>query len=181
MKNIATKHKVSREEKLKFLTGLQEKIHNTKCIILASYKGLTMSDLTQLRKELAQYKSKFQVVKNRFLEMSLQKLGLENLAKFIKGPTGIIFCDDDIRISETIKYIVNYSKEKPNLHISSGYIFNTVVDKEKIIEISKLPSKEVLLVQLVSLLNLQINRLYNVLNSPLTSFANILAQLKERK
>ncbi len=181
MERTATKKLLSKQVKSSIMLNLEKEISNSKCVILASYEGLTVSDITQLKKAMVKLNSKFNVYRNRLLMMSLEKISLKELSKFIVGPTSLIVCPDEDKIVDVVKYVCEFAKEKTKLKLTGGYMFNTIVDAEKLKEISQIPNKETLVFKLLSLLVSPINNLYSVLKGPNTALLSILEQLKNQK
>ncbi len=180
MKRFATPHRLSKEQKAQIISQLQQKIQNTDCLVLTTFKGLNIEEASQLKRKLRQYGAEFKVVRNKFLMMALEKLSLNPLINHIKGSTGIVICDNKENVCSVLKTLVDFSKENTKLQYSAGYVYKNIVDSEKITEISKLPSKQELCAQLIMLLKTNMYKLCNVLNSPVVSLVNILNQIKDK-
>lgn len=180
MYKTAKKHKISKHKKYEIIQSLKKELTESKCIIISNYQGLNNQQFMQLRKNLLKYNSKFKVIKNKFFELSLQNTHLEELKNYINNAIGIVICNEENNIIPILKYLLEYSQENPKLKILGGYLFDIKADSKKLIEISKLPSKEELIAKLVGLLSTPIRRLYSVLNTPMISLVNIL-KVKSQK
>lgn len=181
MYKTAKKHKISKQTKSKIIESLKQELVESKCIIVSNYQGLNNEQFLQLRKNLSKYNSKFKVIKNKLFELSLKNTHLEELKNYIKNAVGIVVCKEEKNIIPTIKYLLDYSQENSQLKILGGYLYDIMVDSNKIVEISKLPSKEELIAKLVGLLSMPIRRLYSVLNTPMISLLNILKTKSQQK
>lgn len=180
MYKTAQRHKLSREKKAEIISWLKQQFETSKCIILTNFDRLTVLQANKLRRDLTKLNSLYKVVKNQLFKKVLMQTKLDELQPYVKGNLGIVICNDENNIIPSIKYLVNYSKENAQLKILAGYVYKTIVDKKKIEDISKLPSREEIIAKLISLLALPIQRLYSVLNLPVLSLLNIL-QVRSKK
>ncbi|MDW8056492.1 MAG: 50S ribosomal protein L10 [Elusimicrobiota bacterium] len=174
MYKTAQKHKLSRQQKEKIIEWLKHQFKNSKCVIFTTFSKLTAKESDRLRKDLSGLKSSYRVVKNQLLNRALSEVDLSGLKQYIRENIGIVFCDDDNNILPSVRYVVNYSKENPQLRIVAGYIYETIVDTKKVEEISKLPSREEIMAKVVGLLRTPIQRFYSVLRQPMVSLVNII-------
>lgn len=174
MYKTAQKHKLSRQQKAKIIEWLKCQFKDSKCVILTTFSKLTAAQFDRLRKDLSNLSSSYKVIRNKLLDRALSELNLIDLKHYIRGNIGIVFCNDGNNIIPSIKYIVNYSKEHPQLKLLAGYIYDTIADAKKIEEISKLPSREEIIVKLVTLLKMPIQRFYLTVRQPMVSLINLL-------
>jgi large subunit ribosomal protein L10 len=181
MERVATKKRLTIETKSKIVENLQKEISSAKCVLFASYEGLTVADVTQIKKSMSKLDSKFNVYRNRLLTMALEKISMSQLSQFVSGPTTVIICKDENKVVDVVKYLCDYAKENQKLKLVGGYLFNTIADVEKLKEISQIPNRETLIIKLLSLLASPINNLYSILNAPMTALLNILEQLRNQK
>ncbi|MFI3260594.1 MAG: 50S ribosomal protein L10 [bacterium] len=121
-----------------------EKIKNSESVVVFQYQGLTVSDLTELRKELHKIDSEIKVYKNTLLKRAADELGL-NMADFLKGPNAILFGKD---LLEPIKVVSEFANKNKNVEIRIGIISGSVADTETIKEYAEIPSREGLLTML---------------------------------
>jgi len=174
MYKTSLKHKLSREKKAQIISSLTEEIKNSHGIIFSHYQGLNNAQFTKLRKDLKKYNANFKVVKNTFLKLALKNYNLTELENYVNRSIGVIICKEEKKLVELVKYLFEFSEENPHLGLICGRIYNVIADSKKLNEVSKLPSKEELIVKLVGLLSMPIRRLYSVLNTPVVSLINIL-------
>lgn len=174
MYKTALKHRLNRQQKLQKINDLCEIISSSKILIISNYCGLTVAQLTELKKGLLKHNCKFKVVKNKLFEIALNKTGFEELKQFIYKNIGIIYSSDEQFIQSLLKFIVEYETQQEKFKILGGYVYNTVVDANKIKELSKLPSKEELIGKVIYLISMPLRRLMFTLNSPISKFLNIL-------
>ncbi len=129
------------EGKKVVVNEIVDKIKNNESVIIFQYQGLTVSELTSLRKELFKIDSEVKVYKNTLLKRAMDELNL-NIDEFLAGPNAILFGKD---LLEPIKIISEYAKNNKKLDIRVGVISGTVSDKAVIKEYADIPSREGLL------------------------------------
>ena len=137
----STENLKAKNETVKKIT---EAIKNSESVILVSYQGLTVSDLSELRIELRKSGSELRVFKNTLVKRALDDLKID-LDDFLEGPNAIVFGKD---LLEPIKAISNFAKEHENLEIRVGIISGEVADVNVINEYASIPSMEGLLTML---------------------------------
>ena len=119
-------------------------INDSEAVILFTYQGLTVSDLSGLRRKLRECDSEIKVYKNTLLKIALEELKL-NLDGFLEGPNAILFGKD---LLESIKVISEFAKKNKKLDIRVGIISGDVASLATIKEYAEIPSREGLLTML---------------------------------
>ena len=137
----STENLKAKNETVKKIT---EAIKNSESVILVSYQGLTVSDLSALRIELRKSGSELRVFKNTLVKRALDDLKIDRDG-FLEGPNALVFGKD---LLEPIKAISNFAKEHENLEIRVGIISGEVADVNVINEYASIPSMEGLLTML---------------------------------
>lgn len=174
MYKTAQKHRLNRQQKLQIINNLTEIVSSSKVLILSNYTGLTVSQITELRRGLSKYNSKFKVVQNKLFEISLDKTPCRELKNFINRSIGIIYSDSEQYVQNVLKFIVDYEKQYDKFKILGGRVYDTIVDAKRIKEISELPSKEELIGKFVYLCSLPLRKLLISLKNPMVSLLNII-------
>ena len=146
------------EKKKQMVADLSERIKNSCAGVVVDYKGINVEDDTKLRKELREAGVEYTVVKNSILGRAAQDAGLEGLDPVLEGTTAIATSTDDYVASARI--LGKYADTHNNFSLKSGYLDGEVITLEKLIALSKLPSREVLLATVC-----------NVFNAPIAAFA----------
>ena len=123
---------------------------SAKLILLVDYRGINVTDVTNLRTELRNINSKYAVIKNNITRRALAECGIEGLDEQLEGPTAVIMNNEDYL--ESAKVIYNFSKNNDYYKIKGGVIDGKVMTAEEIITLAKLPSKETLLSMLAGAL-----------------------------
>ena len=129
---------------------LAEQMKEAKLILLVDYRGINVTDVTELRTDLRKVNSKYAVIKNNITRRALAECGLEGLEEQLEGPTAVIMSNEDYL--EPSKIIYNFSKNNDYYKIKGGVIEGKVMSAEEIITLAKLPSRETLLSMLAGAL-----------------------------
>ncbi len=132
------------EGKTLVVNEIVDKIKNSESVIMFQYQGLTVAELTELRKELFKIDSEIKVYKNTLLKRAMNELEL-NVDEFLAGPNAILFGKD---LLEPIKIISEFAKKNKKVDIRVGVISGSVADKSVIREYADIPSREGLLTML---------------------------------
>jgi len=142
------------------LTDLKERPN----FFITNYMGSSVSDLEDVRKSLRASSSTFYVVKNSMLKVVLDQLKLEDLKNLVDGGVGVSLSGGDV--IATSKVLVNFAKTHEKFKIKGAMIDGKLVTTDKIKELASLPSREVLLAQIVG-----------GIKSPITGFVMVLGGL----
>jgi large subunit ribosomal protein L10 len=170
---------ISREKKEKIIDDLEEKIKKQKTIVFVDFNNLDSKSLFNLRKKLKKSKCILKITKKTLLEKVFDKLTEKELLekiKEIKTQLAIVFSFDDEIIPGKICY--QFSKENENLKILGGIFDKQFLEKEKVIELAQLPSRDELLGRLVGTMNSPISTFVNVLRNNIKGLIYVLANAK---
>ena len=137
-------------QKKEEVSKLAAQMKEAKLILLVDYRGINVTDVTELRTDLRKVNSKYAVIKNNITRRALAECGLEGLDEQLEGPTAVIMSDEDYL--EPSKIIYNFSKNNDYYKIKGGVIEGKVMSAEEIITLAKLPSRETLLSMLAGAL-----------------------------
>lgn len=173
MKKIGLLVKEASENRIK------ESFKSSKGLIIVKYSGVSSPDLSVLRKMLKTKGSNLFIVKNSIARRAVKELGLDGLIKSIETPCGMIFFKDEP--VDTSKVLCDFRKEHDKLVLEGGLLQEKLLTSKDIENMSKLPSREVLLTQLVVGLNSPISKFVVVLSQTLKKFVYCLDQIKNSK
>ncbi len=143
-----------KEEEVK---ALAETIKNAKLVLFTDYRGINVTDVTNLRKTLRETNSQYKVIKNNITRRALKECGIEGLDDALLGPTAVILGNDDYLAPS--KAIYEFTKKNDFYKIKGGIIDGKVMTAEEIITLAKLPSRETLLSMLAGALLGNISKL----------------------
>ncbi len=146
----------------------KEKFEKSKLVILADYRGINVSDDTKMRAGLRKSNTEYKITKNSILRHAVKEAKLDELEPLLEGPTAIAFSYEDY--VDPAKVIYEYAKSSEFYKIKGGVMDGKVITVEEIERLAKLPSREMLLTQLATVL------LANIRN-----FAVVLDQVRQKK
>ena len=132
------------ENKKTIVEEIKSNIQNSESVIVFTYQGLTVSELSDLRRELKKIDSEVKVYKNTLFKRAVDDLEI-NLDGFLEGPNAVVFGKD---LLEPIKVISEFAKEHEKANITVGIIDGAPADLEVIKEYASIPSRDGLLTML---------------------------------
>ena len=135
------------ESKENIVSEIQEKVKNSESVILFSYQGLTVADMSELRGNLKNIDSEVKIYKNTLVKRALENLNIKMEESFLEGPNAIVFGKE---LLEPIKTISKFEKDHEQAVIRIGIISGEVADLDEIKKYATIPSRETLLTQLAS-------------------------------
>lgn len=169
-----------RKAKAEVIQELREKAARAQIGILADFTGLKVGELTQLRRQVKEADGELKVAKNTLLTRAAGGDSLlAPLTDQFVGPNAVVFgYADPVALA---KLLVKFAQDKPLLKIKGGVLSGQVLTPKDIESLSKLPSREVLLAQLLGALQAVPTRLVMVLAGVLRGLLNVLVAIKDQK
>ncbi len=144
-------------QKKEEVSKLAEKIKEAKVVLLTDYRGINVSDVTELRAKLRNCDVEYKVIKNNITRRALEECKIDGLNDVLEGPTAVIIGNNDYL--DACKAIYEYAKDNDFYKIKGGIIDGKVVSTEEIITLAKLPSRETLISMLAGALLGNISKL----------------------
>jgi large subunit ribosomal protein L10 len=169
-----------KEKKSEVVAALQEKLGRAEFNVLTDFKGLKVAEFTQLRRELKEAGGELAVVKNTLLKLAAGDSETAVLAKYLVGPTAIVLgYQNPVEIA---KIVSKYAKDKPdNFILKAGLLGHSVLTDKDVVELAKMPSREVLLAKLLGALQGVPTSLVSVLAGILRQLLYTLKAIEEKK
>ncbi len=171
---MAQQYKIEAVEKLK------EMFRESKHFIFTEYKGLTVEEITNLRRKLREGNAELKVVKNRLAKIAYKDVGLGLQDEWFTGPLALVLCKDDDFV-KPLKSLFEFAKDNEKIKIKIGYLENTVYDYNSLNELKNISSKEELIAKLVGLLNSPAARLVFGLKGIISKFVMTLKAIEDKK
>jgi len=163
---------VPTQEKMQSVASLRESLGTAKTAVLTEYRGLTVRQLSDLRKQLKAAAAEYKVVKNRLARLAVKDLELDPLGTHFKGPTGLVFtAKDPVPVAKALQAFV---RANPALTIKLGFVEGKVVQPAELKALADLPSKEALRSQLVGALQGPLSQLVSLLTAPQRGLVQVL-------
>ncbi len=138
---------VSREKKEQLVSWYTDLFSRSNAVILTDYRGLTVADISQLRRKLQETQGEYHVTQNRLLKLGLRKAELPVPEDLLKGPTATGFCFEEV--PAVAKVLVGFSKESKILVIKGGILGDRVISADEVTSLAELPPREILLAQVL--------------------------------
>ena len=168
------------QAKIDVVADLKELNGKTQAWILTDYRGLSVFELTELRKKLRAVDAEFRVVKNTLFKLSGDGiLPVGDLDVHLAGPTAIGFAKSDA--VGAAKVLVDYAKEHKAITVKAGCMDGKVFGESQVVALSKTPPKEVLIAQMMGSLNAPITGLVGTLNGILSNFVFTVQAIADKK
>lgn len=145
------------ETKQQVVTEIADKLRASKSTIVVDYRGLTVSEATELRKQLREAGVEFKVYKNSLTRRAAESAEIAELNEFLTGPNAIAFSNEDV--VAPAKVLNDFAKDHEALEIKAGVIEGKLVTLDEVKAIATLPSREGLLSMLLSVLQAPIRNL----------------------
>lgn len=145
------------EQKKQIVDEIADKLKNSKSTIVVDYRGLNVSEVTELRKQLREAGIDFKVYKNTMTRRAAESVELGGLNEVLTGPNAIAFSNEDV--VAPAKILNDFAKKHEALEIKAGVIEGNVASVEEVKALAELPSREGLLSMLLSVLQAPIRNL----------------------
>ncbi|MDR1944344.1 MAG: 50S ribosomal protein L10 [Synergistaceae bacterium] len=169
------------EVKRKEIDELAQKAKSSEAIFITEYRGLTVSKSTAVRKAIRATNGDMRVTKNTLMRIALRESGIPTADDIDAGPNAYVFAFSDV--AATARALRDFAKERGNeaLVIKGGIMGGKIISKDQVLALADLPSREVLLSQLLGVMNGPMRSFVTVLSGPARGFVTVLTQIKEQK
>lgn len=172
---------ISRAKKEALRAEAGDRFNKANGALVAEYRGLTVAELTELRTKLREVGAEFKVTKNRVLKKAIELDAQESgeLADKLTGPVGIVFLNEDVAAGA--KVAVEFAKGHEKFVLTAGLMDGAMVSNAEVEAISNLPSKEVLLGQILGSLTAPHKGIMGVLNGVPRNVVQVINAIKDTK
>ena len=155
------------ELKKPIVQEIAENVKDAQSVVLVDYRGLTVEQDTQLRRQLREAGITYKVYKNTMMNFAFKGTDFESLAPHLEGPSAIAISKDDA--TAPARVLAKFAKTTPALELKGGVVEGVYYDAKGIVGISTIPSREELL-----------SKLLGSIQSPIANFARVMNQLAEK-
>ncbi|MBI2524424.1 MAG: 50S ribosomal protein L10 [Candidatus Rokubacteria bacterium] len=164
-------------EKAESVQSLKQRFEGVRTAVLTEYRGLTVRQISDLRKQLKGAAAEYKVVKNRLARLAVKGSPLDPLAPHLTGPTGVAFSrHDPVAVAKALQAFV---RANPALMLKVGLVEGKVVEPQALRSLADLPSKEVLRGQLVGAIQGPMRQLVSLLTAPQRELVRVLEARSE--
>jgi large subunit ribosomal protein L10 len=163
---------VDRTEKREFVASLATVFAETSFVLVAQNKGLTVADVSELRRRMRAAGASYKVAKNRLATLALEGTRFQGVSPLLKGPTAIAWSTDPVAVAKTA---VEFAKTNDKFVVLGGALGTQNLDATGIKALAELPSLETLRAQLVGLIQTPATRIAGILQAPGGQVARVLS------
>lgn len=167
------------EQKKQVVQQIKEKIEKAQSVVLVDYRGLNVEEVTDLRRKYTEAGVEYKVYKNTLMRFAFKEAGLEAFNKNLTGPNAIALSYEDA--VSAAKVTNEYVKTNDKLEIKAGIVDGNVIDLEGVKSLANIPSREVLIAQVLGGLNSPITGFVNVLQGNIRNLVYVLNSISEQK
>ena len=155
------------ELKQPIVQEISEQIKDAQSVVVVDYRGLTVAEDTQLRKQLREAGVAYKVYKNTLVNFAIKGTDFESLSDVLEGPNAFAISTTDA--TAPARVIAKFAKTAPALEIKAGVVEGTLYDADGMKAIATIPSREELL-----------SKFLGSIQSPITNFARVIKQIAEK-
>jgi large subunit ribosomal protein L10 len=168
-----------RAEKEAIVTRLEGKLGRSEVVLFADYRGLKVSEITELRERLRQAGAEFQVVKNTLTRLAARRVGLEGTEAFLVGPTAITVSEQEG--AAPARVLQEFARDHKALELKGGLLRGRVLTVDQVKNLAELPGREELLARLVGHTQAPLAGAVGVLQALLRNLVYVLDQVRQAK
>jgi large subunit ribosomal protein L10 len=163
---------VPTERKIATVEQLTEKLSRMQLAVVTDYRGLTVAEMAELRGKLHESGADLVVAKNTLIRLAARQTGHEQMEPLLEGPTALTLGYDDVaRVAKTLN---DYLKDTPKVSIRGGLLGQSFFPADGLEQVTKLPSREQVLAEIVGGIQSPISGVVNVINAPLTGVVGVV-------
>ena len=162
------------QAKVDSVEELKTRLNGVKTVMLAEYRGLTVQQLSDFRKQLKAVSAEYKVVKNRLAKLAIGTSELQTLGTELKGPTGLILAKGDP--VSVAKAVHTFARTNQALVIKVGFVDGQKLEPNGLKALADLPSREALRAQIVGALSGPLAQLVGLLQAPQRELVYVLSQ-----
>jgi large subunit ribosomal protein L10 len=162
-----------RQEKERVVAELAERLRASETLIVADYRGLTMSEIDGVRTELLKHGARFSVVKNSLTKLAAEEAGVLELVELLEGPTAIAFVGDGDMVA-VAKSLNDTARQTRVLSLKGGILQGQPMSAEQVRELAALPPVDVLRGQVLAAVVAPLNAIAGLINAPLQNLVGLI-------
>jgi large subunit ribosomal protein L10 len=168
-----------RNEKEALIAEATQLLTETGSLFVSDYRGLTVAQLSELRARLREHGATIRVLKNTLGRIAAERAGRSELGPLLSGPTAITLCGDDPVAAA--KALADYARQHPELAVRGGLLNDSIIDAPGVKTLATLPSRDVLVAQLVGTVAAPLSGLVTVLQGTIGAFVRALGQVADQR
>src|SRR5215510_3454734 len=171
--------RASHGEKAETVAAVHQRLRSAKLAIVTEYRGLSVAQMTRLRREIRGASGEYQVIKNTLVRRALKDTAFGDLEKLLEGPNGWVFAyDDPVLLS---KALIKFADDNNKVHIKGGLFEGRVLDTAGVKVLSQMPSKPELQAKLLATINAPATQLVRLIQEPGARMVRLLELVRKSK
>jgi large subunit ribosomal protein L10 len=171
--------RASHGEKAETVVAVQQRLKSAKMAIVTQYRGLSVAQMTRLRREIRQASGEYQVIKNTLVRRALQDTAFRDLEKLLEGPNGWVFAYEDPVVLS--KALVKFANDNDKLAIKGGVFEGQFMDPAAVKALSQMPSKPELQAKVLALINAPATQLVRLIQEPGSRVVRLIESVRKSK
>lgn len=171
--------RASHGEKAETVTAVHQRLKSAKLAIVTEYRGLSVAQITRLRREIRQASGEYQVIKNTLVRRALKDTVFGELEKLLEGPNGWVFAYDDPVVLS--KALIKFADDNDKLRIKGGVFEGRFMDTAGVKVLSQMPSKPELQATLLAMINAPATQLVRLIQEPGARVVRLVESLRKAK
>ena len=168
---------MDRAQKEKVVEELGQIFESSGVVVVAHYTGLTVAEMQSLRAKAREADASVRVAKNRLAKIALEGKPCAGMAEFLTGMTVLTYSEDPVAAAKVAE---DFAKENKKFAILGGAMGETALDRAGVEAVSKMPSREELIAQIVSCIGAPASNIAGAIGAPASNIASILTTIEER-
>jgi large subunit ribosomal protein L10 len=169
--------RASHGEKAETVAAVHQRLISAKMAIVTEYRGLTVAQITRLRREVRQASGEYHVIKNSLVRRALQDTVFGDLEKLLEGPNGWVFAYNDPVVLS--KALVKFADDNDKLRIKGGVFEGRFMDTAGVKVLSQMPSKPELQAKLLAMINAPATHLVRLIQEPGARVVRLIESLRK--
>jgi large subunit ribosomal protein L10 len=171
--------RTSHSEKAETVGAVHQRLKSAKMAIVTEYRGLSVAQMTRLRRDIRGASGEYQVIKNTLVRRALQDTTFGDLAKLLEGPNGWVFAyEDPVMLS---KALIKFAADNDKLKIKGGVFEGQFMDTAGVKMLSQMPSKPELQAKLLAMINAPATQLVRLMQEPGARVVRLIESLRKTK
>ncbi len=162
---------MNRTEKNEFVTSFNSTLKDVNFLLVAHYKGLTVSEITELREKVKTNNATFKVTKNSLIKRAIKNTDYEKLDNFFVGPTSVTYSKDPVSAA---KAVFDFSKENEKLKIIAASMGDKELSVDDIEKLAALPSMDELKAKILGLLTSPMRNIASIFNESVSGIVRVI-------
>jgi len=171
--------RASHGEKAETVTAIHQRLKSAKLAIITEYRGLSVAQMTRLRREIREASGEYQVIKNTLIRRALKDTAFGDLEKLLEGPNGWVFAYEEPVVLS--KALIKFADDNDKLAIKGGVFEGRFMDPAGVKILSQMPSKPELQAKLLATINAPATQLARLIQEPGARVVRLLESLRKTK